>query len=71
VHILCDLSKLQPIATLIKDKNAGPALQSFYWQNGYGAFSISPSHVAALKRYILNQKEHHRAKRFRTSSGGY
>jgi hypothetical protein len=39
-------------------------LRGFYWQNGYGAFSISPSHVAALQRYIANQEEHHRRESF-------
>ena len=33
---------------------------NFYWQDGYGAFSISPSHRAALENYIANQREHHR-----------
>ena len=32
----------------------------FHWQAGYGAFSISPSHVETLKQYIANQEEHHR-----------
>src|ERR1051325_1086913 len=27
----------------------------FHWQNGYGAFSISPSHRSALERYIIGQ----------------
>jgi REP element-mobilizing transposase RayT len=32
----------------------------FHWQNGYGAFSISPSHRPALEEYISQQREHHR-----------
>jgi REP element-mobilizing transposase RayT len=32
----------------------------FHWQNGYGMFSISPSHRAALEKYIDTQAEHHR-----------
>jgi hypothetical protein len=39
-------------------------LDEFYWQNGYGAFSISPSHVEALKKYIINQEQHHRRESF-------
>jgi putative transposase len=31
----------------------------FYWQGGYGAFSISQSGVEELRRYIRNQREHH------------
>jgi hypothetical protein len=30
----------------------------FYWQTGHGAFSVSPSHVEALTKYITNQEEH-------------
>jgi len=33
---------------------------SFHWQSGYGMFSISPSHVAALTAYIDDQAEHHK-----------
>lgn len=32
----------------------------FAWQTGYGAFSVSESMVDNVKRYIDNQKEHHR-----------
>lgn len=36
----------------------------FNWQEGYGAFSYSRSHVKAVTDYILNQEEHHRKKTF-------
>jgi hypothetical protein len=35
-------------------------LEQFYWQGGYGAFSVSPAHVESLKSYIANQEERHR-----------
>ncbi|MCH7228228.1 IS200/IS605 family transposase [Haloferula sp. A504] len=41
-------------------KGKAPRYGGFHWQNGYGAFSISPSHRPALERYIANQAEHHR-----------
>ena len=31
----------------------------FAWQNGYGAFSVSPSHVERVRNYIRNQEKHH------------
>ena len=37
----------------------------FQWQNGYGAFSYSKSHVPRVIRYILNQEAHHAKKSFR------
>jgi REP-associated tyrosine transposase len=36
----------------------------FQWQEGYGAFSVSPSRVDQTVAYIQNQKEHHRKKTF-------
>jgi REP element-mobilizing transposase RayT len=32
----------------------------FAWQTGYGAFSVSESMVNVVKKYIANQKEHHK-----------
>jgi REP element-mobilizing transposase RayT len=37
----------------------------FQWQNGYGAFSYSKSHVPNVIRYILNQEAHHANRSFR------
>lgn len=42
----------------------GGALRGFGWQNGYGAFSVSPSHVELLRSYIHNQEDHHRRESF-------
>jgi REP element-mobilizing transposase RayT len=41
----------------IKDND--PANRDFAWQTGYGMFSASPSHTAAITKYIANQPEHH------------
>ena len=73
VHILCRLSKTISVAVLIRElkresskwvKLESSRLTMFQWQNGYGAFSVSPSHVEALKRYIANQAEHHKTETF-------
>lgn len=37
----------------------------FQWQEGFGAFSYSHSHVDAVIRYIQNQEKHHRVKTFK------
>ncbi len=74
VHILCFMSRTRTIAELIRDlkkestkwlkkKEGGPS--DFRWQEGYGTFSISPSHVDALRRYIENQEAHHRRETFK------
>lgn len=37
----------------------------FAWQEGYGVFSYSHSHIDSVVKYILNQEEHHRKKTFK------
>lgn len=36
----------------------------FGWQEGYGAFSVSPSQLLNVERYIARQAEHHRKRSF-------
>jgi REP element-mobilizing transposase RayT len=73
VHLLCRLSKTGEVSTLIRDlkrdstkwiKEAKPDLSDFHWQQGYGAFSVSPAHVEALRVYIATQEEHHKTESF-------
>ena len=40
----------------------------FAWQAGYAAFSVSESQIPAVRRYILDQEEHHRKRSFREAS---
>ena len=37
----------------------------FAWQEGYGAFSYSHSHIGKVYDYILNQEKHHKKKTFK------
>ena len=37
----------------------------FSWQDGYGAFSYSKSHIDKVVKYVLNQSEHHKKQSFR------
>jgi putative transposase len=34
--------------------------QDFAWQEGYAAFTVSWTHIEAVRRYIATQEEHHR-----------
>ena len=45
-------------------KTLGPKYNQFYWQRGYGMFSVSPTHLADAEKYVRNQEEHHRQKTF-------
>lgn len=40
-------------------------LAKFAWQEGYGAFTVSPTSRDGVKKYIANQEEHHRKLTFR------
>ena len=40
-------------------------IPGFAWQEGYAAFSVSPSREAAVRTYILNQEAHHRRNDFK------
>ena len=73
VHVLCRLSRRLSVADLVRElkrdsskwiKNQSASPRDFHWQGGYGAFSISPSHVDALREYIATQMEHHRHESF-------
>jgi len=52
IHILCTLSRTITMADLVA--------KSFYWQDGYGIFSVSASKIAAVRKYIKNQPNHHK-----------
>jgi REP element-mobilizing transposase RayT len=41
-------------------------LANFGWQDGYSAFTVSASQVDAVRRYIRDQKTHHRQRDFKT-----
>ncbi len=72
VHLLVRLGKTVDIATLIRELKkestkwvkAESNLGDFHWQSGYGAFSISPTHVEPVTEYIRNQEKHHKMESF-------
>jgi Transposase IS200 like len=73
VHLLLSLRTTMSVAKamqLIKGGSSAWAhetftlLRQFAWQSGYGAFTVSVSHVAETITYIQNQVEHHRFKSF-------
>jgi REP element-mobilizing transposase RayT len=73
VHILCMLSKKITLMKLLEElkahsskwmKTKDESLKNFYWQDGYGAFSVNPNDVDIVIAYIENQYEHHHKKTF-------
>ena len=45
-------------------KTKGKQYSRFYWQDGYGIFSVNPAQTVVVKRYIENQEEHHKKTTF-------
>jgi putative transposase len=73
IHILCVLSKNYALSEVIEKiknssskwiKSKGEKYKNFYWQKGYGVFSISPSHKNVVINYIANQAQHHKQTSF-------
>jgi putative transposase len=72
VHILFALHKTVALCKAVEEikkesskwakENGGPL--NFYWQMGYGAFSVSPQNVPQVSEYIARQAEHHAATAF-------
>jgi putative transposase len=73
IHIFCGWNPAHSISDtvqLVKKESSLWVNESkfmrtrFAWQEGFGAFSYSKSHVPAVIEYIKNQEEHHRKKTF-------
>lgn len=73
VHLAIRISRTIAAAHLVEKlktssskwiKTQSPALTNFAWQHGYGAFSVGPSDLEALRGYIDTQEEHHRTRTF-------
>ena len=73
IHILCLLSKKITLVKLLEEiksssskwiKTKDVKFSNFYWQSGYGAFSVNPTEIEVVKNYIQNQEEHHKVKSF-------
>jgi putative transposase len=74
VHLLFRLARTVSMSDAVKNiktesskwmKAEGNA-PDFAWQGGYGAFSISPSHVDKVANYIRDHAEHHKTHTFQS-----
>ena len=68
IHVLFNLYKTKALSDVIMElkrgtsiwiKEQNPKYKDFYWQAGYGAFSVSQSAVEKVKEYIDDQKKRH------------
>ena len=73
VHLLVGLKATHCLADFMRELKKASSIwvheemkqPEFAWQEGYSAFTVSSTARPAVKRYIGNQKEHHRNKSFR------
>ncbi len=73
VHIVTTLPRTVSQAELVERikkvsskwiKTLDARSRGFFWQRGYGAFSVSPNQIEAVLQYVEAQEEHHRTRTF-------
>ncbi len=74
IHLLCLLSRKIAQMRLVQEVKQGSSkwvktmddrYADFYWQDGYGVFSVSPKRVDTVIEYINNQRIHHQKMSFK------
>ena len=72
VHVLVQIDPTKLLSDLVQCVKGGSSRwvkthsKSFYWQRGYGAFSVSESNRPVVERYIQNQERHHARHAFKS-----
>jgi REP element-mobilizing transposase RayT len=73
VHALFELGRTVALSDVVEAvkrsssrwiKTQGAEFAGFSWQSGYGAFAVSESNVGRVRRYVAEQREHHRKRSF-------
>jgi len=69
LHVLAGLPATTALADGMRDLKTNsskwihetfPDLRAFAWQDGYAAFSVSPSVLSKVAAYVRNQQAHHK-----------
>lgn len=67
VHLLASLRPVHCLADVMRDlkKDSSNWMKDtfdrgFSWQEGYAAFTVSPTATGSVRTYIANQERHHR-----------
>lgn len=72
VHMLIGLRSTHRLDYVVRDVKSGssgwahghPGQKSFGWQGGYFGATVSPSQIERVRKYVLNQEEHHKKQSF-------
>jgi len=73
VHLLVGLKSTHCLADFMRELKKSSSIwihdeigmKQLAWQEGYSAFTVSPTARQAVRKYIANQEEHHRVRTFR------
>ncbi len=78
VHLLFVLAKTLPLCEAVREVKQGSSKWAkekihpdFYWQTGYGAFSVSRSNEEQVEAYIADQETHHTTRTFQDEFRGF
>ncbi len=70
-HVLAGLTPSHRLDYFVRDIKADSSVfirkeidSKFSWQKGYGVFTVSPSAIEDVRKYVLNQEAHHRKRTF-------
>jgi len=73
VHLLIQWRADEALSTLMRRLKANsstwvhrefPTMRTFYWQEGYAVFTVSPSQFDRVRQYVHDQPAHHRQRGF-------
>ena len=79
VHLLVTLRQDRALSDYMRELKASssgwvhdtfPAVRDFWWQTGYGAFTVSHSGIEVVRSYIANQEEHHKKRTYQDEFRG-
>jgi len=73
VHLLVGLKPTHTLSNFMRKLKACSSkwiteqlrMKAFAWQEGYGAFTVSPLDLEKVRHYVNNQEEHHRKMTFK------
>jgi REP element-mobilizing transposase RayT len=73
VHLLAGLKATHCLADILREIKKASSVwvrdeigaTDFAWQEGYAAFTVSPTARTAIAKYIDNQEAHHRGRSYR------
>jgi len=73
IHLLVSLKPTHQLSDVLRQIKGGSSgwvhaeigQKEFAWQDGYGAFTVSPTQMAGVRKYIQKQEAHHDSKTFK------